>query len=44
MIGKNKTTAEEVDAIESIGGINYLKEGSLLDAQGKFAMSCFKDY
>ena len=44
MIGKQKKTPKKVEDIESIGDVNYLKEGSLLEAQGKLSMEYFEDY
>ena len=36
MLSKRKTTANIVTDIDSVEGMNYIKAGSLLEAQGEF--------
>ena len=44
MTSVKKTTAENVGDIEEKEGKHHIKEGSLLEAQGKFSMEYFADY
>ena len=44
MISTKKMTAKDVEDIDERAGINYIKEGTLLEAQGKFSMEYFEDY
>jgi len=44
MLSKRKTTANIVTDIDSVEGMNYMKAGSLLEAQGEFCMSRFNEH
>lgn len=44
MTSTKKTTAKNVEDIGEKEGTMYIKEGSLLDAQGKFSTEYFADY